>query len=261
MFKILVIAGTSDARQIIEKLIQSGACITATAATQLGGTFLKQYEEVDVRVGRLTLGEMMRLIDEIKAACIVDASHPFAENVSANAIEAAKRMSVPYLRYERPETVIDYEGIIRVRNFEEAVERLKDFSGNIFMAIGSGKLELFTKIPDFKRRMFVRVLPESKVLEKCEKLGFDAENILALKGPFSESMNIEALKHFGASVMVTKDSGSAGGNEKKISAARKLGIPVIMVERPRMDYGFLAGDVLEVVDFIEALRKKKEMNA
>lgn len=166
MFKVLVIAGTVDARKIIEALIRSGVDITATVTTRLGGSLLKHYEGVDVREGKLTLQGMIQLIDQIKAGCVVDASHPFARDASANAIEASKRMSIPYLRYERPKTAVNDEGVIRVKDFEEAVEKLKDFTGNIFLAIGSSKLDLFIRIPEFKKRIFARVLPDSKVLDK-----------------------------------------------------------------------------------------------
>ena len=222
---VLIIGGTVDARNIIERLIKHDVKITATVATEFGGSLLKKYESIDIREGRLTDDEMVELIHEIKADCLVDASHPFAENVSLNAAKACKKAAIPYLRYERPETdIADNKGIIRVRGFEEAVDKLKLFQGKIFLAIGSNKLNLFTRLPDYKSRIFARVLPDSKVLAKCEEIGLNADNIIAAKGPFS----------------VTKDSGDAGGNMEKISAARKLGIPVIMVERPHVECEFNA---------------------
>lgn len=98
LFKTLVIAGTVDARQIIEELLKLDTSVIATVTTRLGGNFLKQYEEVDVREGGLTLQGMIRLMDETKPGCLIDASHPFARDASCNAIEACKRMCVPYLR-------------------------------------------------------------------------------------------------------------------------------------------------------------------
>jgi len=250
LLRILVLAGTIDARNVIEELTKAEVCITATVTTGLGKSFLNRYKNVDVREGKLTLEGMIDLMNEIKAVCLVDASHPFAKDASLNAIEACKRLSVPYLRYERPETANCDENVIRVKDFKEAAERLEAFKGNIFLAIGSNKLEFFTRILDYKRRMFVRVLPDSKVLEKCESLGFDAGSIIALKGPFSIEMNTEMLKYCKASVMVTKDSGSSGGNEEKISAARMLNIPVIMIERPCLCYGCEVSTIEGVTAFV-----------
>ncbi|MBA1334348.1 MAG: hypothetical protein HPY66_2197 [Firmicutes bacterium] len=254
--KILVIAGTIDARQIIEALLRLDANITATTATGLGRSLLNRYEGVDVREGRLDKGEMAELMDEIGPHCLIDASHPFAREVSCNAIEACKIASVPYLRYERPKTEVAGEGILLAGDFEEAVDRLCSCPGNILLTIGSKNLDVFTRVPDYQKRLFVRVLPDSRVLEKCEGLGLNAQNILAVKGPFSEEMNMAMLKYCDASVMVTKDSGSQGGNKEKISACRKLGIPVMMIERPRMDYGLKASSVAEVVDFVKSLRER-----
>lgn len=252
--RILVVAGTADAREIIEELLRLGAGITATVATGLGTSLLRRCEGLDIREGRLTPEGMLKLLEEIDAACLIDASHPFAQAASSNAMEACKRLRVPYLRYERPKTEYPGEGVLPARDFEEAAARLEAFEGNILLAIGSSKLENFTKIRGFKKRVFVRVLPESTVLKKCEALGLDAENILAVKGPFSEGMNLEMLRHCRASVMVTKDSGSVGGNAEKISAARKLGLPVIMIERPRVNYPRVANTVGEVADFVSGIR-------
>ena len=253
MLKVLVVAGTADARHIIDELSKLEVNVTATVATRLGKDLLGGCKDVNVREGRLTLEGMIGLIEEIKAGCLVDASHPFAREVSENAVEACKRTCIPYLRYERPKTVVSGKGVIRVGGFEEAVNRLRDYEGNVFLAIGSSKLELFAGIPDFKGRIFARVLPDSKVLEKCERLGLDAGSIIAVKGPFSEAMNIEMLKHCNASVMVTKDSGDTGGNAEKINAAFKMGIPVIMVERPDIDYGRTANTLGEVKAFVESI--------
>jgi precorrin-6A/cobalt-precorrin-6A reductase len=258
LFRVLVIAGTADARCIIEELVKSGVNITATVTTRLGKDLLSAYEQVDAREGRLILKGMVGLIEEVKPGCLIDASHPFAREVSLNAIKACKKMSIPYMRYERAETVLYNEKVIRVSNFEEAAEEVKNHDGNIFLTIGSGKLEMFTGIPGIdKKRIFIRVLPESKVIEKCERLGLDARNIFAMKGPFSEEMNMELLKHCNASVMVTKDSGSIGGSEKKISAARKLGIPVLMVDRPEIEYGCVVHDVDDVVAYVKNIKDRR----
>ncbi len=236
---VLVIGGTVDARNIIERLIKYDVKITATVATEFGGTLLKKYKSINVREGRLRDDDMVELIGDIGTDCLIDASHPFAKNVSLDAVKACEKAGIPYLRYERPETNIDDDvGIIRVRDFEEAVDKLKSIEGKVLLAIGSNNLDVFTKLPEYKNRLFVRVLPDSRVLAKCEGIGFNAENIIAAKGPFSESMNIEVLKHCGASVMVTKDSGKAGGSIEKISAAKRLGILVIMIERPHVEYEF-----------------------
>ena len=252
MADVIVVAGTLDARHIIEELAKLNIKVCATVATSFGNELLEQYEGVEIHQGKLTSEGMADLIRRTEALCMVDASHPFAREASLNAMAACEQTRIKYLRFERNETLIEGINIISVKNFEEAALQADKFQGNIFLTTGSNSLEVFVKrVHDYKNRLFVRVLPESSVLLKCEGLGLTAKNIIAAKGPFSEEMNVQILKHCKASVMVTKDSGEAGGTPEKVGAAIKLGVPVILVERPEIRYTEKVNDVKEVIEFIQ----------
>jgi precorrin-6x reductase len=122
------------------------------------------------------------------------------------------------------------------------------------LTIGSSNLALFTgKIADYKNRLFVRVLPESRVIAKCEQTGLTAQNIIALKGPFTEEMNTELLRYCNAKVLVTKDSGAVGGIEEKLAAASKMDIPTIIVERPEIVYPEKTSSISEVIKFVQGI--------
>ncbi|MCX7711184.1 MAG: cobalt-precorrin-6A reductase [Clostridia bacterium] len=254
MKKIIVIAGTVDARQIAKKLIETGMSVIATVATGYGKELLNEREGIDVREGRLNAEELEKLIEETAAECLVDASHPYAKEISINAMEACGRLKIAYVRYERPETEKNYTNLIPVRDYEEAAKTAAGFPGNIFLTVGSNHIECFAKhTPDYKNRLYARVLPESGVLAKCEAAGLNANNIIALKGPFSEELNIQMLKHVKASVLVTKDSGDAGGTEEKIRAAEKLRIPVIMIRKPQIVYPNQVNRIEAVLDFVKRI--------
>jgi precorrin-6A/cobalt-precorrin-6A reductase len=249
---VLVVAGTADARQIISELAKLNIQVVATVTSSFGSELLVGCPGVDVREGKLGAEEMTSLIKATGVNCLVDASHPYAREASINAIDACRKSGVPYLRFERRETDARYEGIIRVKSFEEAAEKLENFDGNILLTVGSNNIKLFAqKVSDYRRRLFARVLPQSSVLAKCEEAGLTAHNIIAVKGPFSVEMNVEMLKHCGAVVMVTKDSGNIGGTGEKFEAARRLGIPVILIERPGVDYVEIASTVETVVEFVK----------
>jgi len=248
MAEVIVIAGTADARQIIGKLADMGIKAAATVATGFGAQLLEGIDGVKVFEGRLDAEGLSRLIKSEGARLLIDASHPYASEVSANAKAACERAGVPCLRYERGETPLTYERIIKVDSFEDAAAKLNDYEGNVFIAVGSKSIRTFTeKVSGFKKRLFARVLPQSEALMACEKAGLTAENILAVKGPFSTEMNVEMLKHCRACVMVTKDGGSAGGTAEKIEACRRLGIPVILVRRPASGSADTVGTVEETV--------------
>jgi len=249
---VLVIAGTADARQIISELAKLNLRVVATVTSSFGSELMDGCQNVEVCEGKLGAEEMASLIKETGVSCLVDASHPYAREASINAIDACQKSKVEYLRFERPETNSGYEGIIRVKSFEEAAEKLENFDGNILLTVGSNNIKLFTqKVSDYRRRLFARVLPQSSVLAKCEEAGLTANNIIAVKGPFSVEMNVEMLKHCQAVVIVTKDSGSTGGTDEKFEAAKRLGIPVILVERPEVDYVNIASSIEAVVEFVK----------
>lgn len=254
MSKVLVIAGTADAKQIIDKLLEMKIRVVAAVTTRLGSDLLKSIGDIDIREGQISQQRIVGLLDEISPICLVDASNPFAMEVSRNAMNACKKGNIPYIRFEREEMLYDGEDIIRVKDYEEALKILMALEGNIMLTVGSGKMESFTRIPDYKDRIYLRVLPDCKVIAKCEKIGFNAKNLIAMKGPFTEQLNIELLKYCNASVLVTKESGNTGGVLEKINAARKLGIPVIMIERTEVGYENKVSSVEEVLDFVATIK-------
>ncbi|MCR4436330.1 MAG: precorrin-6A reductase [Clostridiales bacterium] len=249
---IIVMAGTADGRQIVGELSKLDISVTATVTTGFGSWLLSGLKGVEVCEGKLSSGDMVRLIEKMRARCLVDATHPYAREASVNAIGACEKAGIPYLRFERSEAGLVQENILLVNDFTEAAEQVARMEGNIFLATGSNNLDVFVKrIPDYKNRLFARVLPDSRVMQKCEQAGLTAGNIFAAKGPFSEAMNIEMLKHCGASVLVTKDSGEVGGTGDKLRAAQKLGITVVMVRRPDVNYPRKVDSIGGVVDFVK----------
>jgi len=251
MKSVIVIAGTADSRQVITELTRCGFRVIATVATGFGKELLSEYQGVEIREGRLGSEDMKLLIKETEAVCLVDASHPFAREVSLNALGACRELDLPYLRYEREEVDSDDSNIVHAVDFEEAAQIASRLDGNILLTTGSNTLGIFVNsIPDYKKRLFARVLPESGVIRKCEDLGLSANNIIAMKGPFTESMNIETIRYTNASVLVTKDSGTAGGTREKLDAAKKMGISVIMIEKPRVQYSNIVKEINQVTAFV-----------
>jgi precorrin-6A/cobalt-precorrin-6A reductase len=159
-----------------------------------------------------------------------------------------------YLRLERPPTPEVGAAVTRVADFTAAARRAADFNGNILLTTGSNHREVFVKaVVDCRRRLFVRVLPTSTVLRKCEDLGLTAKNIIALQGPFTETMNLEMIRYCQAGVVVTKDSGAKGGGDTKLAVARRLKVPVVMVARPPISCQPTVGSVEAVMERITQL--------
>ncbi len=229
---ILVLAGTSEGRLAAASLEKEGFEVIASTATAYGGELLAKDFHGEITARPLSFAEMVRLITEKKIDKVIDATHPYAVEVSSNAVEACRLKGIAYERLERDEeTFAEEDGLFRARDVEEAVQLAADVEGSIFLTTGSSKLESYTAGLDAER-LVVRILPVKESLEKCLSLGISPRNIIAMQGPFDEELNRCLFKHYRASLVITKDSGRAGGTREKIDAARGLGIPVILISRP-----------------------------
>jgi precorrin-6A/cobalt-precorrin-6A reductase len=232
MKTVLVVAGTSDAGDIIEGLAEPGVRVIATVATDHGKEILGRVPNVDILVGRIDAEGFKNLILSNGVSLVVDASHPYAEEVTRSVLRASCETGVSIIRYDRAGSDVSYGNTVYVDSYESAAKEAERVGGNILLTTGSNNLEPFIKAVG-SERIFARVLPVSSVIRKCEALGLGPDNIIAVKGPFSAEMNISMMRHMDAGAIVTKDSGSAGATVEKIEAAEALGIKVIMIRRPK----------------------------
>jgi precorrin-6x reductase len=255
---VFVLAGTVDGRKIVEELSELNLTVVVSVTTGVGKLLIEGSSNSESIENKLSMEDMTDLINRRDVKCLVDATHPYAKEASINAIGACKITGIRYLRYEREGAILEYAGIVRVKSYEEAASAAYKREGNILLTTGSNNIEVFIReIPDYKDRLFVRVLPQSKVLEKCEGYGLFPGNIIAIKGPFTEEMNVEMLKYCNAKVLVTKESGREGGINEKVKAAEKLGIPVVLIERPDVMYPEKVNSASKVVRIIKDLFEEK----
>lgn len=232
---ILVLAGTSEGRQAALALEKEGLKVMAATATAYGGELLEKDFQGKISTKPLDLKAMTELIEQQSITKIVDATHPFAEEVSNNAREACRLAGIDYERFERKKSDLETGGdVISARDTEEAVQIASGYIGNIFLTVGSSKLEYYTRALD-PEKLIVRILPVRASLEKCLGLGIPPKNIIAMQGPFDEDINKLLFRRYEASLVITKDSGPAGGVAEKISAARALNIPAILISRPHVN--------------------------
>ncbi|SET23890.1 precorrin-6A/cobalt-precorrin-6A reductase [Natronincola peptidivorans] len=255
---ILALCGTSEGRELIEKLSKKQLQVLATVTTAYGGKLLKIDLPVEVLEDKLDKEKMTALIEEKKITMIVDVTHPFAENISKLALEISKEKALSYFRYERQETIKEKyqsESILIAEDFHHAADLAKDFDGKIFLTIGSNQLPIFLEKIE-ANRLVARVLPLWEIIKNCEAYGFTPDNLIAMKGPFNKEINQQMFQSYGASVVVTKDSGSAGGTGEKIAAAEALKIPVILLKRPSISYGETYNNLDNLVNKIASFYEK-----
>ena len=233
MKRILIFSGTTEGRELAEWLGSEGIMVHVRVATEYGAVVMEPSANIDVRVGSCGGADgIADVIRDLDISIVVDATHPYALNITKHIVEACGRTGAEYIRLKRPDSEEDTEGVVRFDSLEEAVEYLKGTEGRILASTGSNELSLYTRIPDYTERVVARVLSTAESVQKCAALGFEGRNLICAQGPFSEEMNTAMLRQVGASFMVTKDSGDAGGFSEKVRAARKAGATLVVINRP-----------------------------
>lgn len=240
---ILMLSGTQDGRALGTAIAESGHRLIMTAVSEYGGERLPVHDNIEHKVGHLDQSEMVSLIKDRKVKILIDATHPYAVAASENAIAAAEEAGIAYLRYERPDLKAEADkGLVYIKSYEEAAQWLSQTQGHIFLTIGSRRLKPFVDVLA-SERLTARVLPVVSVLEQCAELGLKPNQIIAMQGPFSKEINLAMLKQFQSKYLVTKASSTVGGFEDKISAARELGMTVLVIERPDIVYPSVCHDI------------------
>lgn len=266
MKSVIVFAGTTEGRMLSEYLAGKQVPVTACVATEYGETLLAKGPYLDVHAGRMNQAEMAAFLQKETAELVVDATHPYAVEVSKNVAEACKTAGARYLRLIRESSAkAQVEDAVIVGSVEEAVEYLKGTEGNILAATGSKELAKYTALPDYQERVFARVLSTGEVAVSCEKLGFRGKHLICMQGPFSEELNTAMLRQFDCQYLVTKETGAAGGFEEKIRAAKKAGAKVVLIGRPKEQAGYsydevkrLLKEYLQIMDEEEIEKERSD---
>ena len=249
--KIFLTAGTEDGRKLAEFLTRHGHNVTVSVVSEYGKKILQQYNDIEINDKSLNADELTENLRG-KFDILVDATHPYAVNVSQNAIDACRRAEIPYIRFERPEVEVNDENIFRVDGYESAAIKAAELGKNIFITTGSRNLKKFIESPALKDcNLTVRILPTAEVLKECESYGLTPKQIIAMQGPFTTELNAETFKHCRADVIITKNSGKVGGADTKLAAAKILNLPVVMIDRPKIFYPNIAKTFDEVLNFIQ----------
>lgn len=122
-------------------------------------------------------------------------------------------------------------------SMEEAAKLLEKMEGSILVTTGSKELEALRGLPGFAKRIFARILPQPEMVQKCMEMGLSGRHIICMQGPFSEEMNYAMLRETNARILLTKESGAAGGFPEKLRGARRAGAAVVVVKRPVEEEG------------------------
>ncbi len=229
---ILLLGGTSETAPIASALADAGFNVLVSTATN-APLKVGDHPNISRRSGRLDVDQMVQLANQRGVLAIVDASHPYATTLRANARTAADQLKIPYLSWTRP-PMPELDGLITyASDHDGAAEAAFSFGLPVLLTTGSRNLESYVNRANANRiRLVARVLNHPSSIEACRKAGISDDNIVFGRGPFSVEENLAVIKQYGIGVLVTKDSGYAGGVPEKLEAARLAGCQVVFVQRP-----------------------------
>lgn len=245
MKRYLIFGGTSEGRTLAECLLAHGVQVDICVATSYGEEVLAAHPQMMVHQGRLGIEEMETLLCSFAWEAVVDATHPYAVEVSKNIRTAAEHLGIKVLRLLRREETETADFVTRVSSIEEAAEALNRTEGNILLTTGSKELPKYVSLIHDVSRIYARILPDGKTVDQCRELGLSGKQILCMQGPFSPELNAALMKQYGISYLVTKDTASAGGFPEKIHGAKLANAKVLVISRPEKETGYSLEELLE----------------
>lgn len=229
---ILILGGTSETRPIAVTCRLLGHPVMVSTATDAA---LDVGEDcgVERRCGRLDHEGLGDLIRQRGITHLIDATHPYAVEVSRMAKAVTDQVGITYQRYQRPASSELPGSIIRVQNHQEAAEKACTPGARVFLTTGSRNLLPYVAAAaDVNCDICARVLNNDESLKACRQAGLKSHQLITARGPFDRSTNLRQLRDFDATVLVTKDGGDAAAMVEKCSAAEEAGCTIILISRP-----------------------------
>ncbi|MFU1476252.1 cobalt-precorrin-6A reductase [Roseovarius sp. C7] len=238
---LLILGGTTEAKALAAAVSEAGI----PAVFSLAGRVARPLDQpVPMRLGGF--GGVAGLCDYLrreKITHVIDATHPFAAQMSRNAVAACADCNLPLIALSRPAwEVAEGDRWQRVPDMAGAVAALGGPRRTVMLAVGRMHLAEFA--PNPQHRYLLRLVdpPEGALpLPDC--------HVIVARGPFGEADDRALMQEHGVDVVVSKNAGGSGA-QAKILAARALGLPVIMIDRPTLPARREASCVAEVLDWI-----------
>lgn len=241
MTRILLLGGTTEASRLARALAEAGSDAIFSYAGRTGAPVA---QPLPMRIGGF--GGVAGLVDYLRRERIthlIDATHPFAAQMSRNAIAASHEAGVPLIALERPAWVAGPGDHWRVvPDVEAAVAALPAAPARVFLATGKQGLEPFAAKPQHHYLLRLVDPPEAP-------LPLPQTSIVIARGPFEAGADADLMRAHGITHIVAKNAGGAGA-EAKMHAARVLGLPVILIARPALPPRAVAASVEEVLGWL-----------
>jgi len=228
---IMLLGGTSETAQVAEALATAGHRVLVSTATDVP-LDVGRHPNITRRCGRLDAAGLAALVYADNVCAVVDVSHPYAVELRATARIVAHETGIPYLSFVRPRACTAADGIRLAADHEEAARLACEAGRPILLTVGSRNVATYAREAVHRQvALIARVLPHEESVTACLAAGLPREHIVTGRGPFGVEDNRALIRRFGVGVVVTKDSGAAGGFPAKQEAARLESCLLVVVGR------------------------------
>lgn len=246
MAEYVLFGGTTEGRELASVLERSGKTVLVCVATEYGEQLLTPTDHVRVHTGRLDEAGIGALLRQEQPRKVIDATHPYALAVSRILKQVCAAAEIPYVRVLR-ETVPE-SGCLRFRNMDELTAWLNETPGTVFSTLGVKEAAALQAVENYQERIYLRILPSLESLELAKQAGFPMKHLICMQGPFSRELNEAMFREVDAKIMLTKESGAAGGFPEKLEAARSCGMTVALLPRPGVEEGLTMGQLAKQIE-------------
>ncbi|NJL63807.1 MAG: cobalt-precorrin-6A reductase [Methylacidiphilales bacterium] len=240
--RVLILGGTGDASALAT---QAAAIPHVEIITSLAGRTRQPLMPVgNVRIGGFG-GEtgLVEYLLQMQIDVLIDATHPFAAQISRNAANSATEIGIPYLMLVRPAwEPVRGDNWLEVENIKLAATSLEERAERVFLTVGRQELAAFAHLHHIWFLMRMIDPPTSDAI-------VPPGEILCDRGPFSLDNEREILHNYKIDTIVSKNSGG-DATYPKIIAARELGVKVVMVKRPNIPLGEKVADVNSAIAWL-----------
>jgi precorrin-6A/cobalt-precorrin-6A reductase len=241
--RVLILGGTTEASGLAHLLAADHRFETTLSLA--GRTANPRAQPLRTRIGGFGGADgLAAWLQQEAIEAVIDATHPYADQISSNAVTACKRLAIPLATLLRPAwRPVPGDRWLTVANAEAATDALGPEPRRVFLSLGRLELGAFAASPHHHYLARMIEPPEGIVLPRETRLIFD-------RGPFDEQAETTLLTQEKIDVLVSKNSGGTA-TYAKIAAARKLGIPVVMIARPHKSHGHVVDAAAAAARWLE----------
>jgi len=242
--RIWLIGGTQESALIGRSLAQQSIPCTVTVTTTAARRLYPDCDSLNIWVGQLKEAQIRSFLNQEQVCAILDASHPFAVEISQLAMAIATRHHLPYLRYERPSlspstatqrASANAEMSLPLNALDTLLADACLHHQRILLILGYRRLHQFQGWHACTT-LFARILPSSAALDAAIAAGFTSDRLIALRPPLSPELERALWQHWQITTVITKASGAPGGEDIKRQIAQELGVRLITLARPPVVY-------------------------